>query len=385
MTKRFELLTRPAMRALMPGQVITEHGIRFERLPDGDGRFSVAFRADGKRIHRVLGKESEGVTRSHAEKLIEQLKTEARTDRLNLPQGRKRAMDFEEAATVYLQRLKESDGKNIAKKDAHLKHHLTPFFRNQPLEKICETEIGRYKKQRKESGAAIATINRELATLSHLLNKGLDWAWIATRPRKIGLMKEDNARITALTSEECHRLLKAAQLLDEQLYLFVRIGLSTGMRHMEILSVEIANIHLRNREIYLPKTKTGPRTQRISSDLASFLDWYLRTSCGEGQRWLFPSRFPTKSGHRTSIDDAFRSAVKNAKLDPALITPHVMRHTVETRLAEEGVDIKTRMDLLGHKTHIMALRYDHATAQRVKDAADLLEQSLKPRLEVVQK
>lgn len=56
-----------------------------------------------------------------------------------------------------------------------------------------------------------------------------------------------------------------------------------------------------------------------------------------------------------------------------------MRHTVETRLAEEGVDIKTRMELLGHKTHLMALRYDHATGQRVKDAADLLEQTLKQR------
>jgi integrase len=383
MSKRFELLTRPAMRALAPGQAITEHGIKFERLRNGDGRFTVAFRADGRRILRVVGVESEGVTRSTCEELIAQIKTDARADRLNLPKARKRHMNFEEAANIYIQRLKDSDGKNIAKKDSHLKHHLIPFFKNHTLGSICETEIGRYKKKRKEDGAAIGTINRELATLSHLLNKGLDWGWITTKPRKIGLMKEDNARIIALTPNECQKLLKAAQLLDEQLYLFVRLGLSTGMRHMEILSIALENINLQNREIYLPKTKTGSRMQRISTDTASFLDWYLRTSCRSGQQWLFPARFQTRTGHRTSIDDAFRTAVKNAGLDTTTITPHVMRHTVETRLAEEGVDIKTRMELLGHKTHIMALRYDHVTGQRVKDAADLLEQSLKVRIEII--
>ena len=192
-------------------------------------------------------------------------------------------------------------------------------------------------------------------------------------------MKEDNARVIALSPYECQKLLKASRLLDEQLYLFVRMGLSTGMRHMEILSIRLSNIDLRNREIYLPKTKTGRRMQRISSDLCSFLGWYTRTSCKEGQEWLSPSKFPTKTGHRMSIDDAFRTAVKNAELNPEKLTPQVMRHTVETRLAEEGVDIKTRMELLGHKTHLMALRYDHATRQRVKDAADLLEQTLKQR------
>jgi site-specific recombinase XerD len=73
------------------------------------------------------------------------------------------------------------------------------------------------------------------------------------------------------------------------------------------------------------------------------------------------------------------TAVTNAGLDAL---PHVMRHTVETRLAEQGADIKTRMELLRHKTHIMALRYDSATGQWVKNAADLLVQSLTPSLEI---
>jgi integrase len=100
-------------------------------------------------------------------------------------------------------------------------------------------------------------------------------------------MKEDNARTTALTPAECQKLMKEAQLLDEQLYCFVRIGLSTGMRHMEILSIAMDKLNLKKREIFLPKTKTGARTQRISADLASFLDMYIRTHHLKNEKWLF--------------------------------------------------------------------------------------------------
>ncbi len=383
MAKKYELLTRPALRALAPGQSISEHGIKYEKLANGDGRFLVAFRADGRRIHRVVGLESHGTTREDAEQAIAQIKTDASHDRLGLPKSRKRHLTFRECSDLYLKMLAASDGKNILKKEAHLRLHLVPFFKNHTLSAICETEIGRYKKKRKDVGAAIGTINRELATLSHLLNKAIDWGWTISRPRRIGLMKEDNARKDALTPEECQKLLKEAKLLDEQLYCFVRIGLSTGMRHMEILSIALENIYLNKREIFLPKTKTGPRTQRISSDLASFLDLYIRTNNLRNQPWLFPARFPTKLGHRTSIDDAFRTLVSNADLDRTKITPHTMRHTVETRLAEQRVDIKTRMELLGHKTYEMALRYDHVNDERLKDATDILEQSLKAKLEVI--
>jgi hypothetical protein len=44
---------------------------------------------DGQRIHRVIGRESDGTTRTQAEDFIEKVRTEARHGRLNLPKGRK--------------------------------------------------------------------------------------------------------------------------------------------------------------------------------------------------------------------------------------------------------------------------------------------------------
>ena len=89
MALRFARLTRPNIRALAIGEKLTEHGITAECLKDGDVRFSVNVMVDGQRIHRVIGRASEGTTRTQAEGFIEKARSDAREERLNLPKGRK--------------------------------------------------------------------------------------------------------------------------------------------------------------------------------------------------------------------------------------------------------------------------------------------------------
>ena len=87
MAKRFERLTRPSIRRLGPSQHITEHGITAERLDDGDVRYSVNIMVDGERVHRVVGRESDGTTRTQCEQFIAKVRSDAREGRLSLPKG----------------------------------------------------------------------------------------------------------------------------------------------------------------------------------------------------------------------------------------------------------------------------------------------------------
>ena len=66
MALKFSKLTRPNIRKLAEGKKIMEHGITFERFTNGDGRYTVNIMVDGQRVHRVIGRESEGVTRKQA-------------------------------------------------------------------------------------------------------------------------------------------------------------------------------------------------------------------------------------------------------------------------------------------------------------------------------
>ncbi|MBF0454033.1 MAG: site-specific integrase [Magnetococcales bacterium] len=371
MALKFSKLTRPAMRKLQTSQTITEHGIRFERLANGDGKFSVNIMVDGQRVHRVVGKESDGVTRQQAEEFIQQAKSDARKGRLNLPKGRKTVLGLSQAADNYITKLEEEGGRGIGQKMQQLRDHLKPFFKDTSLKKISSFDVERFKKARLESATA-GTVNRDLAVLSHLFSKSVEWGWIDFKPAKIKRLKLDDARITYLDTDQIHRLLESAkQDQNPQVFPFIMIGLETSMRKMEILSIRLEDLDIDRRTIFIPKAKAGSRTQPMTAKLAQFLKGHVE-SATPGQEWLFPAP-KSKTGHTVSIEKPFRRVVENAGLDPKEVVRHTLRHTAISHLVQAGVDLPTVKRISGHKTLSMVERYSHQNGDHIQKAMDKLE------------
>jgi integrase len=378
MARDFNKLSRIYIRKLPPGGKLTEHGITFERLKNGDGAYSVNVMVDGQRIHRVIGRESEGVTRTQAEEFIEKVRTEAREGRLSLPAARKTHLGFMEAAQRYLDRLGETNGKNLIAKERQLRRYLIPFFRNQRLDTISTFTVERYKRRRVDDGAMNGTINLELATLSHLLNCAIEWRWLKSRPCKIRLLEKTQGRIVALTDGEAEALLKAAIAgQDPQCWLFVAFGMNTPMRHREILRTRFDQLSLDRNRLFIPKAKGGRREQPITPQLADILRKELAQR-GHKDQWIFPSPRPKASstGYRDRMAKPFRRAVIDAGLDPKLVTPHVMRHTAITNLVQAGVDLPTIQKISGHKTLAMVLRYTHVHGTHVDQAISAIGRAI---------
>lgn len=387
MAKTFTKLTRPAMRKLAAGEKLNEHGITFERQASGDGVFTVNVMVDGQRIHRVIGRESDGTTRTQAEEFIEKARQDAKAGRLNLPKGRKLSLSFREAADKYLTKLAQEGGKDLAMKRYRLEHHLVPFFGDTSLSKIATFDVERYKKQRSTEptmrpngpgGKPVyggptkpATINRELAALSHLLNKAVEWGWIDHRTVTIKRLKEHSGRITYLTVEQIERLLKAAEGdQNRQIYPFIRIGLETSMRKNEILSIRREHIDTQRLVIFIPKAKAGAREQPITKSLADYLDSYVAT-LQPGVQWLFPSP-AAKEGRTVNLDKPFRRCVIAADLDVKQVIRHTLRHTAITHLVQAGVDLPTVKRISGHKNLSMVERYSHQNGAHIQSAMDKL-------------
>ncbi len=372
MAKMFQKLTRPAMRKLSLGSKMTEHGVTFERLESGDGVFSVNVMVDGQRIHRVIGRESDGTTRTHAEDFIEKTRRDAREGRLNLPKGRKVAMGFREAAKWYLERLQEEGGNDLVAKERRLRLHLTPFVGDTPISGISSFDIERYKKKRLQKGANVGTINRELAAFSHMVNKAVEWGWLDKR-LKIHRYKEGQGRIAYLTVEQIQRLVEASkQDQNPHIYPFIVIGLETEMRKTEILKIRREHVDIQRHIIYIPKAKSGAREQPITKNLANFVTALL-AQLPEDTPWLFPSKF-SKTGHVGFIQDAFRRTVARAGLNPKEVVPHTLRHTTITHLVQAGIDLPTVQRISGHKTLVMVAKYSHQNGAHIQSAMDTLQE-----------
>jgi integrase len=279
-------------------------------------------------------------------------------------------------------------------KRVRLIQHLIPFFGDIPLSKMSSFDVERYKHQRRTETAvrggdrqrpkdesklgktSSSTINRELAVLSHLLNKAVEWGWVEHRPLKINRYKEGSGRIVYLTVDQIGRVIDSAKLdPNPQIYPFILIGLETAMRRMEILSVRREHVDLERRVIYIPKAKAGAREQPITAHLAGFIAEYLRT-LPEDSVWLFPARNGT-TGHTVDIRKPYRRVVRAAGLDPDQIVRHTLRHTAITHLVQAGVDLPTVKRISGHKTLAMVERYAHANGTHIEAAMERLQTRLK--------
>src|SRR5436190_1237760 len=156
---------RATIRKLAPGQSITERGVTYTRLV-GDGRWSINVMVKRRRIHQVIGLESEGFTLTQARERIAQLRAASKPHGMR-PNSAK-VMTLAEAASRYLQHLEEVGGKDIAKKRQRLDANILPKLGRMVLATLTKTELRRYAKKRADEGASPATINREFAVLSHL-------------------------------------------------------------------------------------------------------------------------------------------------------------------------------------------------------------------------
>jgi hypothetical protein len=196
---KFTRLTEHSIKKLTVSQSLHEHGLEAKRLSSGDIAFYSKVMVQGRLIRELLGRQSEGFTLTMARNRVGELAAAARQGQLKTPKQRR--LTFEKAAQDYLVAMEDSGGKNIKAKRQHLRDHLIPFFKNTLLSQISSFDAERYRKYRLEQHSlkhankpiTLATANRELATLRHLLNFAEEAQWVDRAPR-IRMTKENNRR-----------------------------------------------------------------------------------------------------------------------------------------------------------------------------------------------
>jgi len=239
--------------------------------------------------------------------------------------------------------------------------------------KLIEDYIA-WRKHRKHKGKYISnrTVNIDLIYLSQCLKLAIEWGHLDINPcKKIRRFKESKNRIRFFSEAEVKTLLQLANPYIKQ---YLIVGLSTGLRLKEMLSLKISNIDIKNNIIHVVnddsfQTKNGRnRDIPISQFLKPYLDTYLKY-------WIHPRTFelqkrsiahmetlfcnkhgqPIKS-FKTSYNHLIRLAdIKHA-------TIHTMRHTFASHLVMKGVSIRTVQELLGHSSISVTEMVSHLSA-----------------------
>ena len=118
----------------------------------------------------------------------------------------------------------------------------------------------------------------ELATLSHIFTKAVDWKWLDHLPCRPKKLDEPEGRIFALSADECEALMAEAVASGDADLWFVAVALNTGMRHSEILAARWDQLDLDRRRLFVSVAKAGQRSQPLTEELVNILPASAR--CG---------------------------------------------------------------------------------------------------------
>lgn len=96
------------------------------------------------------------------------------------------------------------------------------------------------------------------------------------------------------------------------------------------------------------------------------MDFISSSAVSDG--WLFPSR-KDASQHmsRQQIANILKNVAVKVGIDPAKISPHILRHSFATNLLNKGMDLRSLQEILGHSDISTTQLYTHVNSQKLKN------------------
>ena len=175
------------------------------------------------------------------------------------------------------------------------------------------------------------------------------------RAIKLPSLKKDAKLPTIFNKSELRLLFKAPTLLKHRVLLMLIY--SAGLRSSEVINLKIADIDFERRSIHIRRSKYNKdRMIPLSEYMAVGLQKYIALE--RPLTWLFNGKSLGSPYSAKAISWVMREAVKAAGIAKD-VTVHTLRHSYATHLIEDGLNIVTVKDLLGHSKIETTMIYLH--------------------------
>ncbi|MDP6527748.1 MAG: site-specific integrase [Candidatus Pacebacteria bacterium] len=270
---------------------------------------------------------------------------------------------FAELANEY---LKWAERQRSYKDKKRCIRQLVEIFGNHDVNDLNTREIEQWQSRRLKYNKP-STVNRFLATLKHMVNKGTQWGMASDSAlkqiRNVKLLPENNRRLRFLSIEECQRLIECCH---KDLKPIVVVALNTGMRRSEIFNLKWEQVDLRHGFILLDVTKNGERREIPINTTLEYL--FKEMPHSAESEYVFAG----KTGKPlTDIKKGFHTALRKAGISDFRF--HDLRHCVASHLVMNGIDLTSVKEILGHKSLAMTMRYAHLAPGHKRKAVHVLD------------
>jgi len=238
--------------------------------------------------------------------------------------------------SAYLRDVKVFE-KFLAQNDCKISNEINYSFIRQWIVYLSE------KKYSKTS------INRKIASLKSYFNFLVNIDIIESSPLKGHKNLKSSSKIVIPFSED--EIMQVFENFNDSKIsdrdkLIIEIFYSTGLRREELINIKIQDIFLKEGLIKILGKRSKERLIPILPSLSKNLKNFI--SNNNNSKYLFE----TKKLKKISVSTVYRLINKYFRLvsSKVKVSPHVLRHTFATHMLNNGADINTIKEILGHSS-----------------------------------
>lgn len=249
------------------------------------------------------------------------------------------------------------------------------FKNSDALVNVNREQITGYMTQLKEKGLAAATIARKLAAIKAFYRFMTAEGYMDANPAEVVEAGTKGIKLPRVLSEdEVVRLLNQPDITTAEGFrdrTMLEVLYATGMRVSELINLTLERVDLKMKYIIAFGKGSKERIVPLGSVAAEFLQQYLEKV---RPKLTHEDRntnivFLAFGGHeltRQRFWQIIRAYGRKANINKAL-TPHILRHSFATHLLDNGADLRSVQELLGHSDISTTQIYTHLTNKRLRD------------------
>ena len=218
------------------------------------------------------------------------------------------------------------------------------------------------------------SINRKVSSLKSFYKFLIKTETIRSSPLKAHSPLKQSKKIQVpFSQEEINSLLDSdfftndyKGVLQKSIIAFLYF---TGVRRIELINIKESDISLESSTIKVMGKRSKERIIPILPKLKKSIKFYREIKSKLIGNTSFEYLFISKNGKQLSEKFVYRTVNEYFKLVSPKIkkAPHVLRHSFATHLINEGADINSVKELLGHSSLSATQVYSHTSMERIKE------------------
>jgi integrase/recombinase XerD len=257
---------------------------------------------------------------------------------------------------------------------------------NLSIHDLRAPHVSAYLRNLAESGLAASSTARRLSAVRQFLKFLVADGVLDENPADgIATPKKQRSLPKTLSIAEVDRLIETAQARISgtygkerynamRLHCLMEMLYATGMRVSELVSLPRSVLKGDRRLLSIVGKGQRERQVPLNAAARAALDCYL--AAGETEedgiprqlptKWLFPARSAEGYLPRQRFAVELKELAEEAGIDPARVSPHVLRHAFASHLLDRGADLRAVQKLLGHADISTTEIYTHVLEERLK-------------------